>query len=696
MTAGSDASGSSLAAPETEALRLLALEAAAQAGSNEDERRLISAAAPLLGVLFRKFLTHDIQTPDWPDRDRFLISPSMQPLACALLHLLGRGAAANGNGVGEGPKTEAPANAAKEAPATSPAGEGTACDLTPRGLDLPLNLPGHGLAAAVGMAMAARLLRERFGAEVFDHATWALIDDRDVEPGVAQESIAIAPWLMPHKLVVLHLTAVHDDGSPHGRQRCPNHLARFAAAGWHVQQARADDEQAIAEALRQALEEQEGGGEQARPFYIAVEYLADETPPQATALRNWLGWGKLAEGEVPGEVRDEWRLAGLRGRKARRAWQQRVDQLDEGDQQALARRLEQPLPEDFRQDMRALRAALAEQAQERDLQGMLGPLLSRAAQYLPEMMVLTALHGELPAGEALPAMPEDDAQAATAAGMRPLDTLDLGLRPMALAALLTGMAAHGGVRPVGVALRHQLGQMLPVLGEAARAGAVFGLFVLETARCHQAPMEALPPGVQGLFPADAVELVECWQLCVQQPVGPALIFVPHGARPTLRDSVEKSNLCALGGYEIYSAEETPRAVVFAAGRSLSAALEAAHVLEQGGVPVRVVSLPAPQRLMRQEEAHRRRIAGMEAVRVLAAPGRVSNLWAWVLGGGEVVSPCAEDGVLLDDRALATLIRQGVRARLESPLLDTARQEAAGGEAAERPGGDSGQAEENGA
>ncbi len=151
------------------------------------------------------------------------------------------------------------------------------------------------------------------------------------------------------------------------------------------------------------------------------------------------------------------------------------------------------------------------------------------------------------------------------------------------------------------------------------------------------------------------------------------MFLPEGQAPALRNSVEKVNLCALGGYELYSAQETPRAVIFAAGQPLAAALEAAQVLEQGGVPVRLVSLPAPRRLLRQEEERRERIIGAEETRVLAAPHMVARLWAPMLCEDGVVGPCDARGRLLDTQALATLIRRQIRAGLDATLLDTARQ-----------------------
>jgi len=234
---------------------------------------------------------------------------------------------------------------------------------------------------------------------------------------------------------------------------------------------------------------------------------------------------------------------------------------------------------------------------------------------------------------------------------------------MALAAVLAGLAAHGGVRAVGVARRHQLPTMLPLLGEAARAGLACTLFVLEDDDCRHAPQEMLSASLRCMCPADAVELVECWQLCVQQPAGVSLIFVPGGKLPAVRGSPEKSNLCALGGYELFSGEGEARVTLFAAGRALGAALLAARRLEGENIAARVISVPVPRRLLAQPQEHRERILSAAGqVRLFVPPGEVTHAWSLLGCEDGVISPCA-DGALLDVPALEERIVQAVRARL---------------------------------
>ncbi|GEM_PF-4454600 len=709
MTPTSKASSARAMPAHVQALRLLALETAGNAPAWK--RRLIAAAAPVVDVLFQRHLVQDIQAPDWPDRDRFIVSPHLRPLARALQHLLGQEAGtADTAQRGAAPAkieemaedgvstTDATTTAGTGASAASSDGHGNdraASSVvsparqagTQTGMDVPFRQPGHGLAVAVGMALATRLLRERFGAEVFDHATFVLIDDHDVEPGTAQEAIAIAPWLRPHRLCVLHMTARQEEQTARdGHLRCPNHLARFAAAGWHVQQVAADDARGIGQALEQAMQQDVVSEEERRPAYIALEYDAQAEVPSSEFLREQLGWSEAGSGEVPGEVRDDWRLAGLRGRKARRGWQQRLEQLEPAQREELEQVLAQPLPEPFRQHMRALRMALAETAQPRNLQSLLPALLERSQAFLPppEMLVLTALHDALPRSAALPAM-ESDAQSSSedktsqppaqklqaaseatgnAAG------LDLGLRPMALAAVLAGLAAHGGARPVGVVRRQQLPPMLPLLQEMASAGLAASIFVLDDDGCRHAPVEVAVTGVTCLCPADAVELVECWQLCMQQPQGPALLILPSGELPAVRTSPEKSNLSALGGYELFSSEVfpgpegAPGMVLHAAGRSLAAALKAAQALDAEDIAVRVFSIPAPHWLLRQDAEHRARVLETgEVPRLFVPPGELRHAWTPLTRSAEVLNPCDDAGRLLSDEALAARIEAAVRARL---------------------------------
>ena len=630
----------------TQALRLLALEMAANAGARQ--RRRVDAAAPLLSILFGRFLMQEAQGAGWPDRDRLVIAPALRPLACALTRLLGHGETSAENGkAGE----DTPGGEARE---HARAGD-TVCSPQPEELDLPFAQPGHSLAGGVGLALAARLLRERFGPEIFDHATCIIIDDSEVEPGIAQETIAIAPFLRPHRLFVFHLTPQDAQGNHVGRQHCPNHLARFAAAGWHVQQANVEDPASIVAALEQGADQGVATWEERRPVYVAVQYRADMPAPEPEALRGELGWRDMPAGEVPDAVRDTWRLAGLRRGKARKDWQARVEQLEPTDRTALTRQLERPFPERFRTHMRELRQRVANEGGTWDMKAFLRRLLEESRDVLSGLVMLSALpEGMLPASTG-PRNEGRREEGTTDSSPSDPITTDIGLRPAAVAALLAGMSAHGGLRPVGLALRRQLEPMLPMLAEAARATLPLTLLVLDDAPCRSLH-GVLPAKAHGCTPADAVELVECWQLCMQQEPGPAVILTPVDERPLVRASAEKLNLSALGAYELFSAANPAHAAIYAAGWQLGAVLKAARMLEEEGLPVRLVSVPAPHRLFVQDAEHRKRIIGADEERIVVFGGCERGIWPFLTDDVHLISPCKDETPLSEEELIEKVAR----------------------------------------
>lgn len=629
--------GASILGQEMAALRLLALERAHSLP--EPHRQRLLAAVPMLTVLFTRYLVHDVQAPAWPGRDRFVVSGGFHPAICALLHLLGRDTG----------------NVDEESSQTAEASFTPVCNPEASGLDLPMHMPGHGLAAAIGMALATRRLREEFG-EGIDFGTYVLIDDLDVELGVAQEAIAIAPHLMPYRLTVLHVTPVRRDDEEEGRRRCPNHLARFAAAGWHVQQVRADDVTGIEKALEQAADQDTTTWQERRPAYVAVEYeLAPLPDPQA--LRQDLGWQALPAGTVPEDVRDTWRLAGLRGRKAHKAWDRWLQDLDDARRAGLLRRLEGTPSESFVEALRSLRRALAEEERTRNLQALAVALAQHAATLRNDMLVLAATHGRLPDPAPLPLLEE----AAHDKDAPPLP--DIGLRPAALAALLAGAAAHGGFLPVGITQRRHLPAMVSLLEEAAAAALRLVLLLLDDDTCTQPTQALLPRGVDCLCPADAVELAECWQVALHRNDGPAVIVLPPGDAPPLRTTPEKTNLAALGAYEIHVSQDVPQGVVFAMGAPLAAAVRAAKRLETEDVSIRIVSVPAPERLLRQPADHVERIVGQEKVRLLVVQSPPPMACELLRRDGNFISPCDEDGRRLREEDLTAAIVRQVRETL---------------------------------
>ena len=311
--------------------------------------------------------------------------------------------------------------------------------------------------------------------------------------------------------------------------------------------------------------------------------------------------------------------------------------------------------------LRALRRALAEEGAARDLQALAVALVRHAAILRGDALPLAATHGGVPAPATLPGVEETEDRA---------ELLDIGMRPAALAALLAGAAAQGGFLPVGITRRRHLPVMTPVLEEAAGAGLRFVLLLLDGERCAPPAQAILPNGVDCFCPADAVELAECWQLAAHRSGGPAVIILPRGEAPLLRATPEKSNLAALGAYEIHVSEDAPQGVVFAMGAPLAAAVRAARRLETEDVAVRVVSVPAPERLMRQPSEHVARIVGEEDLRLLLMRPPAPVACELLRQGGHFVAPCDDDGLWLSEEDLTSAVVRHVREALADRIVES--------------------------
>ena len=629
----------------SDALRLMVLLQARDARAQDLRPAL--AAAPVLTLLMEQFVACDAQAPQWPDRDRLVFSAaSLKPLATALYALLGQRLVPNAQNDGED---------AGESGGEDP------CKAPRRGLDLPFEHPGHGLAAAVGMAMATRLLAEEFGADVMDHATWVLADNADIEPGLAQEAIALAPGLRPHRLTVLHFAPkVAPDAQAIS---CPGHLARFAAAGWHVQRVDAADLQAVAEALEKAGTQDTELAEERRPAYVAIEYEVDEDLATVEELRQRLGLPEDA-GAPAGESCDAWRLLGLKGSKKRRDWEKRLKKLSGAEQAAFQHRMAADAWEDFRNHMRAWRLELAGQEEPRNPWRLFGELWKRSGEDLPGLMAGCAL--------ARPWEPGEDEQNDSLCAQ-----LRVGLRPGALVALMAGMAAHGGFTPCAHIEAADVPQVLTLLEEAAHAGLSLTVVVRDDGQCALDRLSAImAKHVDVLRPADVVELVECWQIAMQMPQRPCVLMVPDMKLPVLRATPEKTNFARLGAYELFAAEETIHATIVGAGWMLGSAVQAARALAEEGIYLRVISAPAIAHLGETEPEHQSRLAHQQGLRI-ALSALPFGLGALMCGDQALnLDPCAGVGKAQGDV-------QELRRRIEELLREwfvTTGEEAGDGEA----------------
>ena len=607
-----------------DAIRVLSMDAVEQAASGHPGMPM--GMADVATVLWTKFLKYDASTPDWADRDRFVLSAGHgSMLLYSLLHLTGFKAMT----------LEQIKNFRQWGSNTAGHPE---YGHTP-GVETTTGPLGQGLATSVGMAMAERHLAARFGSDLVDHRTWVICGDGCLMEGVSHEAISLAGRLKLNKLTLLwDDNDVTIDGAV-SLAESGDQLARFKAAGWAVKAIDGHDVGQIRRALAWATK-------QDRPSLIACKtkigkgaatmeghhktHGAALGATEIAATRAKMGWSSEPFA-VPDEVVKPWRSAGRRGAKDRKAWQARLAASPHAA--VFQRAVKGELPADA---FERLDAHIAE------------AVISKPA-------AATRQHSGSALDALFPAIPEMVGGSADLTGSNNtffkntqiFDTPDYagryvnyGVREFGMAAAMNGMALHGGVIPYGGAFMVFSDYSRP----AIRLGALMGVRVVhvmthdsigvgEDGPTHQ-PIEHLAslramPNLNVFRPADAVETAECWKLALTNTKTPTFMALSRQKVPAVRDSAPE-NLSAKGAYELRAASGEAQVTLFASGTEVSIAVAARDLLEAEGVPTRVVSTPCWELFEAQPAAYRQATIGKAPVRV-AVEAAASFGWERFIG-----------------------------------------------------------------
>jgi transketolase len=614
-----------LAAP----IRALAMDAVQAANSGHPGMPM--GMADVATVLVTKHLKFDAAAPDWPDRDRFVLSAGHgSMLLYALLHLTGHADMT-----------------LDELRAFRQLGSKTAGHPEyghAAGIETTTGPLGQGLANAVGMAMAERSLAARFG-KVVDHRTWVIAGDGCLMEGISHEAIALAGRHRLSKLVVLwDDNGISIDGAV-SLADATDQRARFAASGWTTMAVDGHDPDAVDAALTAAKAAD-------APVLIACRTVigwgapkkqgtagahgSPLGPEEIAAARAAYGW-EHPPFEIPADIREAWAKAGRRGAGLRAEWETRVAALSDRKRAEFRRVLAGEPPAKLAATVRALKRSLSEEAPS----------------------VATRRASEIALEAINPVMPETIGGSADLTGSNNTRTRDLGVfdvdtpggryvhygvREHAMAAAMNGMAAHGGVAPYG-------GTFLcfaDYMRGAMRLSALMGLRVVyvlthdsiglgEDGPTHQ-PVEHLAmlratPNFLMFRPADAVETAECWEAALTATGTPSGLALTRQNLPTLRREHAAKNLSALGAYILAEASARPRAVLLATGSEVEIAMTARTALEAEGVPTRVVSMPCWALFEAQPEAYRRKVLPRGPVRVAVEAGARLGWDRWLAGEG---------------------------------------------------------------
>ena len=600
------------------AIRALAMDAVEQARSGHPGMPM--GLADVATVLFGRFLRYDPACPEWPDRDRFVLSAGHgSMLLYALLYLTGY------------PDIDIDEIRNFRQLGSRTAGHpeyGLAA-----GIETTTGPLGQGLANAVGMALAERSMAARFGADLVDHHTYVACGDGCLMEGISQEAISLAGHLGLGRLIVLFDSNDISIDGPTSLACSDDARARFESAGWHTQEVDGHDPDAVAAAVEAARAE-------ARPSMIecrttigygaptkagtAASHGAPLGADEIAGARETLGWPHEPFA-VPDAILAAWRDAGARGAREREAWEARHAALDAGRRAEFDAAVAGALPAALADSLAGVKRTFAEErpriATRVANQRVIGAIADALPQLIGGSADLTGSNGT-----------KTDALAPIARGDYSGRYLYYGVREHAMGAVMNGMALHGGVIPYGGTFLTFTDYCRPAL----RLSALMEIRVIyvmthdsiglgEDGPTHQ-PIEHLTslraiPNLLLFRPADAVETAECWELALANAGRPSVLALTRQGVPCLRvgggEEGEGGNACARGGYVLREAStETPAVVLLATGSECAIANEALEALEADGVPTRLVSMPCWALFDEQAPAWREAVlGGAAAVRV---------------------------------------------------------------------------------
>jgi transketolase len=593
------------------AIRALTLDAVAAANSGHSGMPM--GMADVATVLYEKHLKFDPTNPNWPDRDRFILSAGHgSMLLYSLLHLTGYADMT----------IEQIRNFRQWGAKT--AGHPEYGHAT--GIETTTGPLGQGISNAVGFAMAEEMLRARFGAKLMDHYTYVIAGDGCLMEGVSQEAIGLAGRHQLSRLIVLwDNNNITIDGTVDLADRT-DQVARFRASGWHVIEIDGHDPAAIDAALTEAKTTRQPTMIACKT-HIALGHAAQDTskghgaltnPDQLTAAKEAYGW-PYGPFEIPADVKSAWEKIGKRGAATYAAWAKRLSETSPARQAEIERIFNRDMPVKLGARIRALKKQISAEA-------------PKVATRQSSEMVLEVVN---------PILQETVGGSADLSGSNNTRSGDMtvfdvdnrkgryihwGIREHGMAAAMNGMALHGGIRPYGGTFMCFTDYARPAMRLAAlmKIPTVFvmthdSIGLGEDGPTHQ-PIEHLAisratPNTWVFRPCDTVETAEAWELALTSKETPSVLSLTRQSLPTLRREHKAKNLTAQGAYVLADADGKRQAILMATGSEVEIAMKARDLLQAEGIGTRVVSMPCWELFEEQDDSYRKRVLPAGPVRV---------------------------------------------------------------------------------
>ena len=617
------------------AIRFLAIDAVNQAKSGHPGAPM--GMADIAEVLWRGHLKHNPTNPAWPDRDRFVLSNGHgSMLLYALLHLSGYELSIDDIKNFRQLHSKTPGH--------------PEVDITP-GVETTTGPLGQGLANAVGFALAEKILAQRFnraGHQIVDHRTWVFLGDGCLMEGVSHEACSLAGVWGLEKLVCFYDdNGISIDGHVEGWFR-DDTAARFRAYGWNViGPIDGHDAAAIASATEQAKQSNGkptmiicrttigwGAPTMAGTHDVHGEPLGEK---ETAATREALGW-KHAPFEIPSAISQAWN-AKAKGIAAEAEWQLRFNAYTKAHPELATeyeRTISGMLPANWTQLKSSLlalaKSITAPTASRKSSQQMLDLLVAGIPELLGGSADLTG--SNLTAGKTSRAWHNADHGT-------DVNYISYGVREFGMAAIMNGVALHGGLIPYG----GTFAVFSDYARNAIRMSALMKQRVVhvlthdsiglgEDGPTHQ-PIEhaavlRLIPDLHVWRPCDGFETAVAWSTAIERRDGPSALLLSRQNLPQLSNiNIDAANI-ARGAYVLSNCDGKPEAVLIATGSEVGLAIEAQQTLQQQGRHVRVVSMPCTALFDAQPASYQEHVLP-EGVRRIAIEAGHPDFWRKYVG-----------------------------------------------------------------
>ncbi|TRW48139.1 transketolase [Aliidiomarina halalkaliphila] len=611
------------------AIRALSMDAVQQAKSGHPGAPM--GMADIAEVLWRDYMAHNPQNPEWANRDRFVLSNGHgSMLIYSLLHLTGYDVSIDDLKNFRQLHSKTPGH--------------PEYGYTP-GVETTTGPLGQGVSNAVGMAIAEKVLAAQFNRPEFpvvDHYTYTFLGDGCLMEGISHEVCSLAGTLGLGKLIAFYDdNGISIDGEVEG-WFTDDTVKRFESYGWQViANVDGHDSQAIKAAIEAARADSE------RPTLICCKTIIGFGAPnkqgteschgaplgddEIAKTREALGWTHGAF-EVPADVYEQW-SALTSGEAREQSWNLLFAHYEKAHPELAAefkRRMAGELPTNWQRDAQAYVEKLQANPEKVATRKASQNALNAFGPILPELLGGSA---DL-AGSNLTIWKDSKPLTAQDASG---NYIFYGVREFGMSAIMNGIQLHGGLRPYGATFL----MFMEYARNAVRMAALMKQPVIhvythdsiglgEDGPTHQ-PVEQLAnlrltPNVQTWRPCDQVESAIAWQAAVERTDGPTcLIFTRQGVAQMER-SAEQLADARRGGYVLKDFAKNPELILIATGSEVELAMQAAEKLHAAGEKVRVVSMPSTCVFDKQEQAYRDAVLPPQVRRRVAIEAGIADFW----------------------------------------------------------------------